>query len=267
MVKKRKKRTPKKSPTKGAASLGLDSAATEPEDGTPALGDAAEEDDPFAPSADDADHDEGRGQQSAADGERQDAEDEADGASDQAAEDSDEAAPRDGDSAALAAGAPDAAAETEGEQPDGAPVATQLGAARYVIFGVFASWIIGSYVASKTLQGVWSWLSRKEWFGRTLPSFAALPHEGELVSRSSISLLVGAIVAAVVVFVYYRKPDVRQWADEVAEQLGKVKWPTRKDVGNYTVVVLAVSAVLTVYLALLDRFWGFLTNLIYSSGL
>jgi preprotein translocase subunit SecE len=145
-------------------------------------------------------------------------------------------------------------------------VATQLGAARYVMFGWAAAWLIGAYVAAKTLQGVWSWLARKEWFGRTVPSLAALPHEGELWSRATISLGLGAVVAAVIVFVYYRKPDVRQWADEVAEQLGKVKWPTRKDVGNYTVVVLVVSTVLTVYLALLDRFWGFLTNLIYSSG-
>ena len=135
------------------------------------------------------------------------------------------------------------------------------------LIGYFATWLIGTYVAGKTLQGVWSWLSRKEWFGRALPSVAALPHEGELYSRNTISLALGALVAAVIVYVYYRKPDVRQWADEVAEQLGKVKWPTRKDVGNYTVVVLAVSAVMTVYLALLDRFWGFLTNLIYSSGL
>ena len=254
MVKKRKKRTPKKSPSKGAASLGLDSAETETEDGTTAPRDGderggGEPDDPFAPSPDDAD------------------DDEADDDASEAAEGEERAAGPDGDSAALAAGAPDGAAEGEDEESDGAPMAQQLGAARYVIFGFFASWITGSYVASKTLQGVWSWLSRKEWFGRALPSFAALPHEGELVSRSSISLLVGAIIAAVVVYVYYRKPDVRQWADEVAEQLGKVKWPTRKDVGNYTVVVLAVSAVLTVYLALLDRFWGFLTNLIYSSGL
>jgi preprotein translocase subunit SecE len=94
-----------------------------------------------------------------------------------------------------------------------------------------------------------------------------VPYEGELVSRSSVSLVLGALIAAVVVFIYYRKPDVRQWADEVAEQLSKVKWPTRKDVGNNTIVTIAVGAVLAAYLTILDRFWGFLTNLFYSSGL
>jgi preprotein translocase subunit SecE len=258
MVKKRKRKTSKKGPAAQASSSGLDSAETEPEEGTPAPPDgderderderperragarpAADGDDPFAAS-DDGD-----------DAAR--AETEADEGDGEAAEPADEEL--------VAAGAKAA------DDDEDAPVATQLGAARYVIFGFFATWITGSYVAAKTLQGVWSWLSRKEWFGRTLPSVAAVPHEGELWSRSTISLLFGAIVAAAVVYVYYRKPDVRQWADEVAEQLGKVKWPTRKDVGSYTVVVLAVSAVMTVYLALLDRFWGFLTNLIYSSGL
>ncbi|HHH27256.1 MAG TPA: preprotein translocase subunit SecE, partial [Polyangiaceae bacterium] len=52
----------------------------------------------------------------------------------------------------------------------------------------------------------------------------------------------------------------------VAEQLNKVKWPTRKEVSQNTVVVMIATAIITTYLTLLDRFWGFVTNLIYSSG-
>jgi preprotein translocase subunit SecE len=45
-----------------------------------------------------------------------------------------------------------------------------------------------------------------------------------------------------------------------------VKWPTKKEVYNSTVIVIAASAIATVYLALLDRLWGFITNLIYGDG-
>ena len=55
-------------------------------------------------------------------------------------------------------------------------------------------------------------------------------------------------------------------AEEVAAELVKVKWPTRKEVYSSTIVVLATSAIAVTYLFLLDRFWGFVTNLIYGSG-
>jgi preprotein translocase subunit SecE len=179
-----------------------------------------------------------------------------DGASSDAADEGD------GDAAAPSARPSQRGAD--GAEPG---VATQLGSLRFVAFGFLAAWLVGAYVAGKALEGIWGSLGHREWFTRALPAMAAVPYEGELISRSSISLVVGALLAGIIVFVYYRKPDVRQWADEVAEQLSKVKWPTRKEVGNNTIVVIAVGAVLGAYLAILDRFWGFLTNLFYSSGL
>ena len=79
-------------------------------------------------------------------------------------------------------------------------------------------------------------------------------------------MALGATIGGLIVLHYYRRPDVRQWADDVADEVSKVKWPTRKEVGNYTVIVIAGSALLTAYLTLLDRFWSFVTNLIYSTG-
>jgi preprotein translocase subunit SecE len=64
----------------------------------------------------------------------------------------------------------------------------------------------------------------------------------------------------------YRRPDLRTWTDEVASELAKVKWPSRKDVQNYTVIVIAASTVATLYLALLDRVWAFVTNIVYGDG-
>jgi preprotein translocase subunit SecE len=58
---------------------------------------------------------------------------------------------------------------------------------------------------------------------------------------------------------------VRRFADEVASELIKVTWPNREAVVNGTIVVMVASAMATVYVALLDRFWSFLTTLVYGT--
>lgn len=281
MVKKRKKRKPKKRTRSGPPSLASSSQA-------PSLGDDAEDRDDAPVSGDGglaarnvllgamADTPKpGAAEASASDpGEEEEADEELDdeprklpdrpveipllgqGDADDEEDDDEEGLARDDDEDD----------DEEYEEEDEA-AAGQMGAARYVIFGFFALWLVSAYVAGQALMMLWGYLANREWFAGALPSVAALPHEGELLSRTTVSLVLGALVAGLVVVYYYVKPDVRQWADEVSDQLGKVKWPTRKEVGNNTVVVLAVSAVLTTILALLDRFWGFVTNLIYSSGL
>ena len=44
--------------------------------------------------------------------------------------------------------------------------------------------------------------------------------------------------------------------DEVAAELAKVTWPSKKEVTNSTMVVIVDERFATVYLALLDRFWA-----------
>ena len=150
-------------------------------------------------------------------------------------------------------------------EDDDDDAAAQMGHRRYVISGFFALWCVAAYITGKALEMLWSWIAAKDWAFQKLPQLAALPHEGELFSRATVSLVVGALISGIVVARYYVRPDIRQWADEVSEELSKVKWPTRKEIGNHTVVVITASIVLTIYLTLLDRFWGFVTNLIYST--
>jgi len=156
--------------------------------------------------------------------------------------------------------------EYEDEDEDDELAAAQMGHQRYVIAGFFALWMVVAFIFGRALSGAWSQFAARDWFIDNLPTLAAVPFEGELISRATISLVVGAILAALIVGRYYFKPEVRTWADEVAEQLNKVKWPTRKEVSQNTVVVMVATAIITTYLTLLDRFWGFVTNLIYSSG-
>ena len=156
----------------------------------------------------------------------------------------------------------------EGEQSDELAgdsedsVARQLGADRYVMAGFFAVAILGGYVLGKTIQTIWANLASRDWFNQALPSLAAVSEE----SRTTFSMVLGGVIALVLVLRTYRRPDVRTWTDEVASELMKVKWPTKKDVTNSTLVVIAASSFATLYLALLDRLWSFVTSIVYRTG-
>lgn len=140
--------------------------------------------------------------------------------------------------------------------------AGQLGSERYVLAGFFAAGMLGAFVLGRAIQSIWAGLSNKDWFSTSVPRLAAVADD----EKATISLLIGAVIALVVVIRTYRKPEVRTWTDEVASELAKVKWPTRKEVWNSTVIVIAASTVATVYLALLDRLWAFITNIVYGDG-
>jgi preprotein translocase subunit SecE len=163
----------------------------------------------------------------------------------------------------------DQAASTELALPDAEDAeltedaaAAQLGTERYVLAAFFATGMLCAYVLGKFVHGVWAAASNKDWLSQTLPRVAAVPDD----EKTTIGFVIGAIAALILVLRTYRKPEVRAWSDEVASELAKVKWPSKKEVTNSTMVVIAASAVATVYLALLDRLWGFITNLVYGDG-
>lgn len=141
-------------------------------------------------------------------------------------------------------------------------VARQLGTDRYVMSGFFGAGILGGYVLGKAIHGIWADLSNRDWFTRALPTIASVSDE----DKATYATVVAGLIALVVTMRTYRRPDVREWTDEVASELIKVKWPTKKDVTNSTVVVIAASAVATLYLALLDRLWSFVTSIVYGTG-
>lgn len=163
------------------------------------------------------------------------------------------------DTEALAPAARDELAEGE-EDEDAA--AGQLGTGRYVLAAFFAGGMLFAFVLGRFVHGVWAALSNKDWFSRALPALAGVADD----DKSTWGTVLGAVIALVVVVRTYRKPDVRTWSDEVATELTKVKWPTKKEVSNSTIVVIAASAIATIYLMLLDRLWAFVTNLVYGDG-
>jgi preprotein translocase subunit SecE len=139
--------------------------------------------------------------------------------------------------------------------------ASTLGSERYVHAAFFLTGILVAYLASKTLALCWSELASWPAAVRAVPQLVSLTEE----QRDSYALMAGAGIGTLTVVQSYRKEKVRTWANEVAAELSKVTWPTREAVLNGTVVVVVASALATVYVALLDRIWSFLTTLVYGA--
>ena len=154
--------------------------------------------------------------------------------------------------------------ETSGESVESETdehAAAAIGAARYVHAAFFLIAILGAYVTSKILVMAWGLIAEWPTAVRAVPQLVAYAED----QREGITLVVGAIAGTLVVIQSYRKENIRRWADEVAEELARVTWPPRETVLNGTIVVVVASLIATVYVTILDRFWSFLTTLVYGA--
>jgi preprotein translocase subunit SecE len=154
----------------------------------------------------------------------------------------------------------EASEESSGEDVD-ENVTGSLGAARFVHAAFFLIAIIGAYISSKLLALAWGAIAEWPAAVRAVPQLVAYAED----EREGITLVVGAVAGLIGVVQSYRKESVRRWADEVAEELSRVTWPTRETVMNGTIVVVVASLIATVYVTILDRFWSFLTTLVYGA--
>ena len=139
--------------------------------------------------------------------------------------------------------------------------ARALGAARYVHAAFFVGAILTAYLASKLIVLAWGAIAEFPAAVRAVPQLVAYAEE----QREGIALGAGAVIGTLAVIQSYRKESVRGWADDVASELARVTWPNRETVVNGTLVVVLASAIATVYVTVLDRFWSFITNLVYGA--
>jgi preprotein translocase subunit SecE len=139
--------------------------------------------------------------------------------------------------------------------------AAEIGVDRYVHAAFFAVAIIAAYLISQILTGAWGYLAETPAAIRTAPFLLEYTED----QRGTICLIVGAVVGVGLVLRYYRRPAVRGWAFDVARELGRVTWPNQDTVTSGTFVVIVASVIATIYVTLLDRFWGYLTNLVYGA--
>jgi preprotein translocase subunit SecE len=140
-------------------------------------------------------------------------------------------------------------------------VASSLGAARYVMAGFFAAAIAVAYVIGRAITTGWNKIAESQWGIDKTPWLSRVTED----HRDTWGHLLGGLVAIAALVYVYRRQDIRTWVNEAAGEMAKVTWPSKKEVTNGTIVVVVASLVATIYLALLDRFWGFVTNLVYGA--
>jgi preprotein translocase subunit SecE len=145
--------------------------------------------------------------------------------------------------------------EPEGTQP------ANLGATKYVHAAFIAAGILAAYLSGKVLYTFWNSLAEWPTATRALPQLLRYAED----ERETFTMIAGALIGVLAVVRTYRKEHIRRWAGEVAIELSKVTWPTKDIVTNGTVVVVVASSIATIYIALLDRLWAFLTNLVYGA--
>jgi len=75
-----------------------------------------------------------------------------------------------------------------------------------------------------------------------------------------------AIGVAVIAYVIVIKSKACSgFLTEAVTELSKVTYPTRKESGQSAVVVIVIVAIATLFLAIFDSVWSFLTQLILTS--
>jgi preprotein translocase subunit SecE len=154
-----------------------------------------------------------------------------------------------------------AAQVSAGDETDDDEAPAHLGATKYVHAAFFAGGILVAYLSGKILAGVWNRLAEWPAAVRTVPQLLRFDED----ERATYTMVAGAVIGVIAVIQTYRRAHVRQFADEVAVELSKVTWPDKETVTNGTIIVVVATAVATVYIALLDRFWAFVTALIYGA--
>ncbi len=139
---------------------------------------------------------------------------------------------------------------------------TQLGTQRYIFAAYLTGGMLVAYVLGRAIHGVWSHYANRDFFVSAVPTLAAVSDDG----KQTYSTVLAGVLTLLFLVRTYRKPDVRQWTEEVTTEMTKCVWPTRKEVTNSTIVVITASAIATAYLFLLDRLWAFVTGLVYGAG-
>ncbi|MGZ3422379.1 MAG: preprotein translocase subunit SecE [Polyangiales bacterium] len=113
------------------------------------------------------------------------------------------------------------------EEDDESVLPTVMGYRRYIYAAFFSFAIALAYFLSKA--GLAGWHRLSQW----------TPKVGE--PREDLMTPIAAVVSAITIFMVYRRPDVRQLADEVALELSKVEWPTREKVRRSTTIVVSAT--------------------------
>ena len=146
--------------------------------------------------------------------------------------------------------------ETKPDDNGPAPTApVQLGYRRYVYAAYMAGAIAIAFLSTKVIDYAWfktaQW--KPGWFGQWVEPV------------DEVVVIAGGVIGVGVAIYYWRHKKVRTLIEEIAEELTRVTWPSRQEVTNSTTVVIIATAFATIFFALMDRFWLWVTKHVYGS--
>jgi len=72
------------------------------------------------------------------------------------------------------------------------------------------------------------------------------------------------VVTAIAVYVTWRSEEIFTLASECVTELMKVSWPTRRETGMATLVVIVTVVFSSIILGIYDAVWASLTRMLYG---
>lgn len=138
-------------------------------------------------------------------------------------------------------GSSDEAATGGGDEGGGGT--RTFGLERYVMFAFIAGAILILWLLDKIVNLVWD-------------QFAEPP--STLITAGSAAVAIGSMLYA------YKHPTLNKLANECAQELSKVTWPTRRETYAATIVVIVTSVIAAILIGLFDTAWSGLTDLVYK---
>ena len=145
----------------------------------------------------------------------------------------------------------------DGAEGGGAPIGTS----RYVFAAYFAVGLSLAFVLGQAVTTGWGKLAGSQSVVDYVPWISLATED----VRETWGHVAGGVIALAALVYSYRRKDVRGWVNDAAGELAKVTWPTKDEVMHGTVVVVVAAFIATVYLTLLDRFWGYVTDWVYRT--
>jgi preprotein translocase SecE subunit len=80
-----------------------------------------------------------------------------------------------------------------------------------------------------------------------------------------LPLYLGSLgIGGLITWLAWRNAELFNLASEVVAELGKVAWPTRRETGMATLVVIVTVVLASVILGIFDALWAGMTALLYG---
>ena len=123
---------------------------------------------------------------------------------------------------------------------------------RYVVVGTIALAVVVGLVLAHGFQAAWNA------FNLTDP----LPFG---IRELPLTALLGYSIALAGAVGVLKHEPTHMLALEIADELGRVSWPSREETGNATLVVIVAVLICSAYLGIFDAFWLWVTDMVLGT--